>query len=63
MPHLMLLPHRKKLRKSPCTMIYVVLQSRQMKEVPVRHLSLYFRFGSYSTSFFMTKNERTWNSK
>ena len=44
-------------------MIFAVLQSRQMKEVPVRHLSLNSRLGSYSTSFFMTENERTRNSR
>lgn len=39
-------------------MIFAVLQSRQMKEVPVRHSNLNFRFGSSSTSFFMTKKRK-----
>ena len=55
----------KNFKKSACVIRTVVIQSRQMKEVPVRHLSPYSGFGSYCTSFFVTKRkdmEQQWNS-
>ena len=47
----------KNFKKSACVIRTVVIQSRQMKEVPVRHLSPYSGFGSYCTSFFVTKRK------
>ena len=47
----------KNFKKSACVIRTVVIQSRQMKEVPVRHLSPYAGFGSYCTSFFVTKRK------
>ena len=47
----------KELQKSACVIRTVVIQSRQMKEVPVRHLSPYSGFGSYCTSFFVTERK------